>query len=53
MRSVGNKEEEKPQARDWNLKPSQVASDEDGTVVGKGTDVFRKIGHPAAAIPGR
>ena len=52
MRGIGNKQQKQAQARDWNLKPSQIASDEDGAVMGKGTNVFGQIGHPAAAISG-
>jgi len=52
MHSIGNNEEEQSKARDGDLEPSQVASDEDGAVVGKGTNVVWKIGNPAAAIFG-
>src|SRR5579863_8942336 len=50
MRSIRNKKEKESQACDRELKPSQIAPDEDGTIVREGAEVSRKIGHSAAAV---
>src|SRR5208283_4171574 len=39
MRGIGNQQQKQPQARNRNLKPSQIASDEECAVMGKGTNV--------------
>jgi len=50
---IGNKQQKQSQARDRNLKPSQVAPDQDGAVICERAEIFRKIGHSAATHAGR
>ena len=52
VHGIRSKKDKESQASDWDLKPSQIAPDQDGTVMRKGTDVFRMIGHSAPTISG-
>ena len=53
MRCIGNKKKKKAEACNWSLKPSQMAPDQDGTVMCQRSHVFWEVGNPASATPSR